>query len=86
MKTHGGMMKGSIDAFMTDYTDSMKGTIDDGMCGAVFRLSVPPVLIRLGIFPFPFIMSYFRASPTFPAPFIAMSASESPASPALALG
>ena len=44
MKIHGGMMKGLIDAFMVVYTDSMKGTIDDGMCGAVFRLSVPSVL------------------------------------------
>lgn len=64
MKIHGGMMKGSIDAFMTVYTDSMKGTIDDDMCGAVFRLSVPYVLIRRGIFPFPLIMSCFRVSPT----------------------
>ena len=65
MKIHGGMMKGLIDAFMAVYTDSMKGTIDDGMCGAVFRLSVPSVLIRRGIFPFPSIVSCFRASPTF---------------------
>lgn len=61
MKIHGGMMKCSIDAFMTVYTDSMKGTIDDGMCDVVFRLSVPSVLIRRGHF----IMSYFRISPTF---------------------
>ena len=65
MKIHGGMMKGLIDAFMAVYTDSMKGTIDDGMCGALFRLSVPFVLIRREIFPFPSIMSYFRISPTF---------------------
>lgn len=53
MKIHGGMMKCSIDAFMTVYTDSMKGTIDDGMRDVVFRLSVPSVLIRRGTFHYP---------------------------------
>lgn len=80
MKIRGGMMKCSIDAFMTVYTDSMKGTIDDGMCDVVFRLSVPSVLIRRGTFHY-VIFSDFSYILSLIAPFIAMSASESPASP-----
>ena len=80
MKIHGGMMKGSIDAFMTVYTGSMNGTIDDGMCGVAFRLSVPSVLIRRRIFHY-VIFSGFSYIFSLIAPFIAMSASEGPASP-----
>lgn len=58
-------MKGSINAFMTIYPDSMKDTIDDGICSAAFRLSVSSVFIRRGIFLFPFLVSCCRPSPMF---------------------